>query len=238
MWFGCNERFFPQVAKHVGDMSMVRIFMGDPPSRWPATPRGMKALISIRPDPVALLHGKLDHTLTSLIRSAPDGSYLTAWHEADKGRSRGGLSATHTREVHRHMRKLSHKANRKVRYGAIVTQGIGRTDLGRWVVDGLDFYGVDLYDLRDKIHPHHALHHAFRQLPNARRVVAETNSSDVRHRPEWFRDIYDWLAVNRGHALLTFWSHDGRLSGPWVDNPATIHTMNDIAKHARRNRRV
>jgi hypothetical protein len=238
MWFGCNVHHYHEVAAQVPGMTMVRVFLGDPVNRWPATPRGTAAFVSIRPDPTALLKGSFDHVLHTMLRSAPHGSYLTAWHEADKGRSHGGLSASHTRDVHTYMHRLARRANHHVKYGAVVTQGIGRTDLGRWVVHGLDFYGVDVYDLGGKVDPGGALHHAFRQLPNGRRVVAESNSAAVAHRPAWFREIYDWLAVNRGHALLTFWEPGAGLSGAWVNDPATIYALNGIAADAKQGNRV
>jgi hypothetical protein len=34
--------------------------------------------------------------------------------------------------------------------------------------------------------------------------------------------------------MLTFWNPTGPLSGPWVDDPATIYALRRIAADARR----
>lgn len=226
MYFGCNQNHYQDMAPSV-PMTMVRSYKGISPT-WPVMPDNLPALLTVYPDPHELLAGRLDAQLTLMLKSAPAGSLLTAWHEANNGAFPG--DATLARQMHRYMRDLCVKVKPSLPYGAVTTMGASAD----WVVTGLGFYGIDLYDIHETTDPGHALSREFGKFPSGPRVVAETNSSVVAHRPAWFREVYDWLAVHHGLAMLTFWNPTGPLSGPWVDDPATIYALRRIAADARR----
>jgi hypothetical protein len=226
MWFGCNQNHYEDVAPDVPGMTMVRSFkpLAD---AWPEMPDGLHSLWSIRPDPQELLAGQHDQTIINALQSASarPGNLLTTWHEPEQA----SLPPTTVRQVHAHMLELVHDNTTSVRYGAVLTQG-GRA---RWVIPGLDFYGIDIYDLHEITDPSTTLDRFDSRMPHGKRLVAETNSSKVAHRPAWFREIYGWLAARGGIAMLTFWNPSGPLSGPWDGDAATTYALNRIKHDAK-----
>jgi hypothetical protein len=225
MFFGCNQNHYPEMAAQV-PMTMVRSFKGLSDT-WPVMPDGLPALLSMRPDPALLLAGKLDAQITGMLNTAPADSMLTAWHEANVDGT--GLDAPTARKVHSHMLALCKRVAPQIPYGVITTMGASAS----WAIEGLGFYGIDLYDIHGTTDPGSTLDRMSR-FPPGPRLVAETNSSDVTHRPAWFREVYEWHARHHGLAMLTFWNPTGPLSGPWVDDPATIYALRRIAADARR----
>src|SRR5215831_9052796 len=226
MWFGCNQNHYEDVAPDVPSMTMVRSFKALADT-WPEMPDGLHSLWSIRPDPQELLAGQHDQTIIEALQSASalPGNLLTAWHEAEQA----SLPAATVQQVHAHMLELVHDNTTSVRYGAVLTQG-GRAV---WAIPGLDFYGIDIYDLQETTDPSTTLDRFDSRMPDGERLVAETNSSAVPHRPAWFREIYDWLAARDGIAMLTFWNPSGPLSGPWDGDAATRYALNRIKHDAR-----
>jgi hypothetical protein len=226
MLFGCNQNHYADVAPHIARMSFLRSF-SPLAATWPVMPDGLPSLWSPRPDPADLLTGKLDHEIIQALHSAPAGSMFTTWHEANQS----GQSAGTMQKVHAYMHKLVHEHTDAIRYGVVLTQGAP----AEWAIAGLDFYGIDLYDLRGGVtNPWLTLNRFNARMPKGPRLVAETNSSVVEHRPAWFRGIFDWLYTHNGLAMLTFWNPTGPLSGPWVDDPATVYALNRIIADANR----
>jgi hypothetical protein len=201
---------------------------------WPVMPDGQVAHWSIRPDRDALLAGELDAGLVSLLGEAPPGSLLTGWHEAEHADLPGTVAQQQAwvHGIHTYLHHLVHDTRSDVLYGPVTTMGSGRG----WVVPGMDFYGVDLYDLHGTTDPKAALSAWSAKMPDTGyRVVAETNSSVKGHRPSWFKAVYEWLAGNHGIALETFWLPSGPLSGPWVDDDwPTISALRRVAESAGR----
>lgn len=229
MHFGCNVHHYPEVATDVHGMDIVRVF---DTKQQALVPPGMLQLLSIRPDPQKLLAGSLDDEIKSQVRSLPDGSLLTAWHEANVNTAvQPGLPAYTARQVHRYMYKLVASLGVGVGYGIILLQG--RPDvLESYTVAGMDWYGLDLYDFGGTTDPSDVMDRCFGAMPAGPRLIAETNSAQVPHRPAWFREVYDWLAARQATAMLTFWNPTGTLSGPWIEDPATIYALNRISKDA------
>lgn len=227
MFFGVNATHYDDMSPHVSGITMVRAFDH---TSWPPVPPGVAAMLSPRPDPHLLVTGALDAEMTTLLQAAPPNSYLTTWHEAEKGPNspQGGLTAWWARRVHTYMLALTRAVNPAVKYGVILTQG----GSANYTIPGLGFYGIDLYDLHETTDPTQALASEFAKLPRGRKVVAETNSSNIARRPDWFVKVYNWLAAHNGYAMLTFWNTTGHLSGPWVDDPATIDSLNWVSTKA------
>jgi hypothetical protein len=232
MHFGCNVHHYPEVANDVHGMDIVRVFGTGQQAMVPA---GMLQLLSIRPDPQKLLAGALDGEIKSQVSSLPKGSLLTAWHEANVNTAaQPGLPPKTAREVHRYMHKLVASMGVEVGYGIVLLQG--RPDvLASYTVTGMDWYGLDLYDFGGTTDPSDVMDRCFAAMPAGPRLIAETNSAQAPHRPAWFREVYDWLAAHQAIAMLTFWNPAGTLSGPWIEDPATIYALNRISKDAQSN---
>jgi hypothetical protein len=231
--FGVNEKHWPDVSPYVSPMTIERSYKGLTDT-WPVMQVNplQPSLWSPRPDPVELLKGTYDATFESALKTAPPGSLLTVWHEADKGPASpsGGLTAEMAREVHAYMHALVHRFGSTIPYGSVSTGGQGT---GSWTVKGLDFYGTDMYDFGGWDHPAWLLNRWSATQPPGPRVIAETNSNHPSHRPWWFMRSYDWLLANDGIAMMTFWNPTGPLSGRWLpDDEATISTLRQIAAEA------
>lgn len=228
MFFGCNQMQYPVISANVSGMTMVRSYLADSYSTWPVMPDNLLALLSIEPNPAILFQGGYDVQLTEMLQTAPPKSMLTAWHEANGRVASTGITANVARQVHRYMYKLVHSVTVNVSYGIITTQG-KLADLTPWAIGGMDWYGLDFYDLNLNTDPTEGLAHGFSMLPRGPRVIGETNSSVVSHRPAWFREIYDWLAANGGIAMLTYWKETGVLSGPWLNDLPTISSLQGVS---------
>lgn len=225
MYFGCNQNHYPEVNAGIsGKITMLRAYQSL--ASWPPMPGGLPSLWSPRPDPAQLLAGKLDNVVKVALDTAPPGSMLSFWHEANQSNQ----SAATMQKMHAYAHNLVHNHTADVKYGVILTQGAAAT----WAVSGLDFYGIDMYDLNEVANPLLTLDRFDQRMPAGPRLIAETNSSVVTHRPAWFRTAFDWLYYHKGLALLTFWLPGGPLSGPWVNDAATIYTLNRIAADAAR----
>lgn len=230
--YGINEKTLsrPPAPPETG-MTFLRCF--HPMSgTWPVMPGGLPSLWSPRPDPAGLLAGQYDAQFERAIASAPPGSLLTTWHEADKGPAapQGGLTSAVAQEVHTYMHALVVRLGHKVRYGSVSTGGQRTSE---WTVPGLDYYGVDMYDVSLDNRPMFHLNAWSQTQPPGPRVIAECNSSNPAHRPWWFARSFQWLEANDGIAMATFWLPSGPLSGPWLPGDAhTIATLTQIAAEA------
>jgi hypothetical protein len=233
MLFGVNQNHYAEMATKVHGITVQRSYkpmaLG-----WPVMPAGQVAHWSIRPGHDQLLAGDLDEGLTSLLVEAPPGSLLTGWHEVEHAGWAGTVAQQQAQihQIHSHLHALVHQVRPgEVLYGPVTLMGSGRA----WVIPGMDFYGVDLYDLHGTTDPKAALDAWSAKMPDGHRVVAETNSQVPAHRPRWFKAVYEWLAANNGIALETFWNPAGPLSGPWVDSDTvTISALRRVAESAGR----
>ena len=235
IYFGWNQNQDASVEPYVSGCTMLRSFKGMS-STWPVMPRGLPSLWSPQPDPASLFAGQYDTEFFSAMASAPPGSKLSTWHEADHG-TPPLLPASVAQQVHTYMHELVGRFNATqppgsvpMTYGSVSTGGLHTR---AWTVPGLDFYGVDMYD---NLHDNHPAYHlnawSDTQHPGPR-VIAETNTSLEANRPYWFEHAFGWLEANDGIAFLTFWNPGGGLSGPFVPTDTnTIAALNAISAGA------
>lgn len=235
MLFGCNQNQYDSVSPYVSPITMQRSYKALT-NTWPVMTGGGPSLWSSKPNPDTLLAGGYDETYNEALATAPPGSMLSAWWECDKGPNGGGLSASVAREVHTYLHALVTRynstapVNGPIPYGSVLTCGL---HTGNFTVPGLDFYGVDAYDIHHDNHPAKLLNAWSGTQPVGNRVIAETNTSVPANRPYWFTHAYGWLLANRGLAFLTFWNLHGSLSGPFLpSDTATIKTLNQLAAQA------
>lgn len=230
-YFGWNYNADADVSPYVAPSTRLRDYRGLL-NGWPVEPRGLPALVSVRNDPQGIIAGDYDAQYTTALLQAPPNSLLTAWHEADHDPK---FSAATAVAIHEHMYNLVHETTPNVTYGVITTQWVPSEPgyLKQWCPPGMDWYGVDLYDLGGTTDPVKTLENTFAQMPKGcAKVIGETNSSVESRRPDWFNDVYGWLKQNNGADLLTFWS-GGKLSGPFLPNDkATVKALNEIAANA------
>lgn len=228
---GADEGWYTQVHAAVPALSCRRVYFPEHnyiPSQWPSTRDARTTLVSFRPVPADLLAGRLDARIRAFLRTAPPGSDLTAWHEA--GNLAGYpsyITAPTMRAVHAHMHRLCRHTN--VRYGPILC--MHPLSMPPWMVPGLDWYGLDIYDWLEFRHPDGTLNidgalyprltqwrAVIQQLTNSRSPVlniCETNSNRVEYRPQWFTAVAHWMSRNGGQRVLTYWSNAHGDAGPW-----------------------
>ena len=254
---GSNRGTWTDFKAAIPEAKAVRVYYDAVnvfPDRWPdrAGPH-VWTLLSIRPGPWDLLHGKLDAQLRTLIGSAPAHSDLTIWHENAVGNNPLGYPssvhnpATYVR-MQNHMERLVQGS--RVRFGVIVCGPANQ--VSGWLAPGLDWYGYDFYDNsrywnadgtlnRDKQWSRMTANlDTFRQVSGERYPpirIGEANSPLDNHRKNWFRNIAQWFASHDGNRpawLLSYWNSDhgktaGGLSGPWPPSLPVIQELRSIS---------
>jgi hypothetical protein len=243
---GANEGWYTKVHAAVPAASCRRVYFPEYnyiPGQWPSTRNASTTLVSIRPVPADLLAGRHDTRIRAFLRTAPPGSDLTAWHEA--GNLAGYpayITAPTMRAVHAHLHRLCRHTN--VRYGPILC--MHPRDMLPWMVPGLDWYGLDIYDWLEFRHPDGSLNingalyprlaqwraviQQFTKTPSPVLNICETNSSRVEYRPEWFTAVARWMSRNGGQRMLTYWSKAHNDAGPW--RPGDTAVINSLARAA------
>jgi hypothetical protein len=247
---GSNSRVFdPMLEAGIGARTFraYRDQFNFIPTVWPAkdsVPEA-KVTLSIRPVPADLLAGRLDDQLKRFIAAAPPGVKLSAWHEASNLPGYPDyLTAETMTAVHQHMQDLCRGSN--VRYGSIICAVPSATKA--WMGTSLDWYGLDIYDFPEgqfrNVGGGLSRRKLFARLDDMRETcrelsgrddpeidICETNSPRQSHRAEWFTLLAEWLQVNGGERLQTFWNPSGSLSGPWLpDDQPTIGALSEIAE--------
>lgn len=219
---------------------------GPVPASWPKMPNSTaRAAISIRPDPVAVMKGKLDSALITFLTSAPTGGapwLLGLWHEAST--QHYPIEAADLRRAQRHVQALAHEHAPHVLVGAIDQARISEKNSGRWMARNLDFYCCDLYDTKafDAVPSRilddfHRYCNALMDSGKAVIGVTETNTGSAKRRPYWFTHAWSWL---RSHGFtsdkscfLTYWNPHGAYSGPWLPkDTATIRALYPILERS------
>lgn len=231
MLIGVNSSQYSTVNPDIPGLTVVRRY-SDNGYVWPASPQGVVSWITFNPNPAELTAGKLDTKIKSLVKGAPAGSMLGCYHEVNHFRT---ITPAQMIAVHEHMLPLVHEANPNVKYGAVLNDGSG---LAQWVIPGLDYYAIDLYDWSKnaKTNPVPRLEASFNQLPSGPYAVSETNSPVVSYRPIWFATIYAWLLSKGGLAMSTYWNPTGQYSGAWISNDAaTIRALKHVIAAAPSN---
>jgi hypothetical protein len=235
---GANAGWYAAVHADVPALTCRRVYYPEHnfiPGRWPPGTLASTAVVSIRPVPADLLAGRLDAPIRAFLRSAPPGSDLTAWHEA--GNLPGYpayITAPAMRAVHAHLHRLCRGTN--VRYGPILC--MPPSSMRPWLIPGLDWYGLDIYDwpefhfrhgpldIGGKLYPRLAQWRAVIQQVTGTHSpvlsICETNSGYASHRPKWFTAVARWLSVNGGRRMLTYWSDAPGAVGPWLPGDTAV----------------
>jgi hypothetical protein len=243
---GANEGWYTKVHAAVPAASCRRVYFPEHnyiPAQWPSTRNASTTLVSIRAVPADLLAGRLDTRIRAFLRTAPPGSDLTAWHEA--GNLAGYpayITAPAMRAVHAHMHRLCRHTN--VRYGPILC--MHPRSMSPWMVPGLDWYGLDIYDWPEFRNPDGTLNingALYPRLGQWRTVIqqftktsspvlniCETNSSRLEYRAQWFTAVARWMSRNGGQRMLTYWSKAHGDAGPW--RPGDTAVIKSLARAA------
>ena len=233
----CGRRLYARATDGDGNPYM--------PDTWPSQD-GARDIYSIYPNLDDLLAGQLDSQLHSLCASAPPHSAITVYHEpnvfAGKGDYPSFVNPASFKASLLYVKKIAGP------YG-VLTGIIGcgpAPDWSRWVpADGLDYYGIDVYQgpytsnpdgtvAPDKLYsrlmnPILALARNRTKLAHPRIFVCECNSNypqrpgiyNAKNRGSWFKAVASWLHGNdqNGNRMLTFWNAtaapEANLGGPW-----------------------
>ncbi len=247
---GSNSRVFDEMREAGIGVRTFRAYRDQYnfiPTTWPAKESvpGARVTLSIRPVPDDLLAGRLDERLGTLIAAAPPGVKLSAWHEASNLPGYPDyIGAAAMSAVHEYLQQLCRGSN--VRYGSIICAVPSQTK--EWMGSSLDWYGLDIYDFgegqfRDangRISRAKLFARLDDMLETCRDLtgndspeidICEANSPRPQYRADWFALLAEWLFVNGGRCLQTFWNPSGPLSGPWLpDDLKTISMLRSIAE--------
>lgn len=213
-----------------------------PYSSWSPIPAGVDTpVISFNLDPSAGTYLTYDSALTTFASLVPSNAYLSINHEAETGLH--GYTPTEVTTSTAHWYSVLKAANPSLQFGQVFTcdstfSGSAHAyPLGQWVVAGMDWYGLDVYD-----------YYATSQLGTqatfdvvvARGVsavtavqsgkpflIAETNSAYPLvhdYRTQWFIDAWAWCIANNYKALCPFWDTTSGDENYWGDNTSATLT--------------
>ena len=253
--FGANRGDWQRFTTAIPRAGIVRVWYDTTiPTEWPkrallADGRPAPVVLSIRPWPRDLLAGRLDKQIEALIRSAPRGSKMNAWHENIPGNPLDYPPEVNNPTVMRRVHAYLHRkcAGTHVRYGSIICGPAEQ--MPQWIGEGLDWYGVDWYDnprywnKDGTIDPARVLHRGHNNLATWQKLsglrhppilICESNSPFDWHRRNWFTLQARFMSENNGHSICTFWkaSHgrrQGGLSGPWPPSRPVIRRLRYLA---------
>jgi len=249
---GCNAGIYSDFTAAVPGALGCRSYRDDVitqpsevPETFPGEP-GSKVVASIRPHPDALLSGTLDDAIKAMIAngaasfSAPQ---LTVWHEAGNlYQDLSYITPTAVRQMHVKMQNLCNQVpGPHVGYGCIIYGDISAMD--KWIPTAqypLDWYGIDVYwndqfdfstydKLKAYMDDYQALARGRTGLTYPKIDVCETNTHDESNRPQFFKNVAQWLYNTGGRRMLTFYKDGGASGGPWDPNDTkTINALNYI----------
>ncbi len=250
--FGANRDPYPRFHGAVPLAKGIRMYYDTEnvfPAAWPDR-FGAHMTLSLRPNPSALLSGRLDHQLKAIIDSAPPHSELTFWHENTTGNPLGYPAYVNNARAAIKMQHYGHSLCRgtHVQFG-VITVGPAVQQLD-WLAPGLDWYGDDMYEFPRLRNPDGTFSHAkiiarlnsnlhaWREASGQRSPairICETNSSLDSHRSRFFTTIAQWLARHNGNRMLTYWNPDGSAaqggdSGAWPPSAAVIRRLRTLSK--------
>jgi len=210
------------------------------PVTWPGpgaspVPAGVTLpVISIKPDIPTVLSGSLDAALAAFAALVPTGAMVTCWHEGEAAHN--DFTTAQVLALHARCYPIFKAASPGCRYGQIVTcytatRASGHYPLGQWMAPGLDFYGLDGYQVARSHTAATVFGAAAHQIQGAlgtvRLAVTECNSALPASRPDWFKDTWSWARANDCLTYFTYWESAGSASPyAWLpDDTAAIAAL-------------
>ena len=241
---GVNRDYWTQFKAAIPGAQDVRVYYDAEnvfPATWPTRAKGAWVTLSLRPNPVDLLSGKLDARLKALFASAPAHSEVTFWHENEPGNPLKYSRSINKASTNVAMLKYGERLVKgtKVKFGQIICAPADQ--MQKWIAPGLDWYGIDLfanpnYENRDgtlskaklwkRMNNNEAVFRAKtgRRWPAVR--IDESNARRDSHRKNWFTYLAEWMHGHGGGRLLTRWTHvRTKLTGPWPPSQPVIKQL-------------
>jgi len=177
---------------------------------------------------------------------------LSSWHEAGNLLvGQYGLTAQKARSVHVKMQNLVNAVNANnigagVGYGPIwygPVTGDPNGDVVDWFPTAtypMDWYGIDVYwntqfdlstltKIDNYLTPFKTVVQGLSGIPSPKIVVPECNTHLEANRPNYFKNLANWLSTNNGRRMMTFFKAGGNSGGAWdpTDQP-TIDALNYV----------
>lgn len=236
MLFGTNQDAYADISQATAGVVAVRQYFqpkDNVPGKWPVWPgklAGLVQVVSFRPNLTDMNAGRLDKEIVAFLKTAPDYSMTTVWHEAN--RPDLNLSPSEFRAASARLKLLAHQANPTLTTGQIfetyrVEYG---QDLRPWVVHGQHWYGMDGYQDATKT-PTEVFGQTKTYITDvaqyARILITETNShSDMTN---WFPGAMQYAVAEGLHGFMPFFNTPtGGLK--WA--PSLAGQMQAIARQA------
>lgn len=233
--WGVNRNTWDAFHKAVPLAHSVRVYYDSTnpatwPQHWPARAAGNPCvLLSMRPEPWPLLHGKYDAYFKAFFASAPPCSLFTIWHEdAVQNDPLGYTGAVRNPAVYRAMQTYMENLvqGTHVKFGTLGCGPVNQAE--EWYAPKLDWYGYDLY-FNDRYLTGGGLRHGSmspftsttgtlveakvwaRMTANLAAIqkvsgerypairLGESNASPDSYRRAWFTDVANWFDHYDGH---------------------------------------
>lgn len=218
MLYGANIWNWQQNKIKIGGLTAVRYYFpptAGVPSAWPALPPGLTGLVSIRPPLTDFAAGNLDTETVSFLRTAPPGSWIAVWHEANQPKK--NIDPAVFRMANAHMNTLISANRIPVRLVQIFETypvTADKQNLVPWVQQGMWAYLLDGYQLNSET-PAAIFDSSIAAIktvaPRARIGIAETNS--LTGPDTWADIVFDYALAQKMKAFL-FFSQDASAPPP------------------------
>jgi hypothetical protein len=247
MLYGTNASTFEAMRAVIKPTFSCRQYADDIPAAWPTRfPDARPLIFSVRPVPADVLSGALDPAIVALAASAPAGSWLAPWNEANLPGSAfihhyGGTPAQF-QAICQRFHALAAAANPGLHVGQIL--GTYPKSDPAWVTPGLDFYGFDgygrtgTYTPADHFGPYIA--DAFSVEPGARLAITETNAwqRGLTAQELWFEQCFAVAEQYHFAAWASWWGPfgcHGATCPPFDPSAGYVPVLRQIAYEARRS---
>jgi hypothetical protein len=239
MLIGANFGSFSEIQKSLlFNMTVMRSY-GTPadsiPAVFPVYPRGVVPVQSFKPDIRKFNSGTYDAVFSSLVKSAPAGSYITLWHEGE--RHNENHAASMITEMHEHAHALADQSNPKVNYGQIFTTYSAETGrIEDWTAPGMDFYGLDVYATAEDDTAGDCLYetiNTIREVTNrVNLIITECNSLFTNSRQGFITSCYQLALDFDCKIFMVYYDPDTDTNSPykWTSAVSDRFTMNQVIK--------
>lgn len=215
--FGSNNPACRKMHAAGIHVTACRTYLTDMPGVWPGdeVPGGMTAITSFQPGPSVMTGGRDAHALEGFLRTVPDGTWLTAWHEGNLKESGFWGDARQFRRMHHHIhRKVRQLARPRVKYGVILSSwpvySHRHQDVTPWVPEGMHFVAMDGYQRASDLTPRQIFGPVIAGIRRAdkhvRLGITETNTwSHYPSAQTWYRDTFQYAVDHDMIIYSTFW---------------------------------
>lgn len=243
MLLGVNNSVFEDVDANVGGIATTRAYV--PPngdfSTWPGQSAGkikpgVVGVLSLRPNLVDVVSGKLDGALNAYMNQCPAETMLTLWHECNLPMHK--LSASEYKAAMLHLLELRNEGNFEVAIGCIFSTypvTYENETIEPWYPTRyMDFFALDGYKRHANETPELIFAPSFDLLTHSDMYITETNTH-IGPQASWFDDVATFAEQYALKGVAGWWGLPGGKYGDLAYDPSDAALNAALASIATRH---